>query len=60
MALDAVGLLDALELDARPRRRRLDGRHDRPDASPPATRTRMRSLTSIMSNTGARFSGQPR
>ncbi len=32
MARDTAGLLDALELDARPRRRRLDGRDDRPDA----------------------------
>ena len=32
MAEDTAGLLDELGHRARPRRRRLDGRHDRPDA----------------------------
>ena len=43
---------------ASPHRRRLDGRHDRPDAGRrhPAS---VRTLTSIMSTTGNRFKGQP-
>ena len=44
---------------ARPRRRGLDGRHDRPGRWPSAIRSGSRSLTSIMSTTGNRRVGRP-
>ena len=58
MAEDAAGLLERARARARARDRRLDGRDDRPDArgAPPAA---VRSLVSIMSNTGSAASGQP-
>ena len=43
----------------RPRRRRVDGRDDRPDRSPSSTRSGSVTLTSIMSTTGDRDVGQP-
>ena len=53
------GLLDHLEIDRRPRGRRLDGRDDRPDARRSSTRERVLSLCSIMSTTGNRRLGCP-
>ena len=57
MADDTVGLLDA-SARLRARRRCVDGRDDRPDARDRAPR-RVRSLTSIMSTTGAPGVAQP-
>ena len=59
MAADAVGLLDRARHRVRARRRRLDGRDDRPaDRHQPPGRAR--SLVSIMSTTGNRRVGMPR
>ena len=58
MADDGVGLLDGLGIDARARRRRVDGRDDRPDDRVPAPGPGA-VARSIMSNTGARWTGQP-
>ena len=55
MAEDTAGLLRELGPRARPRGRRLDGRHDRARCWRPSIPDHVRSLTSIMSTTGSRL-----
>ena len=60
MAADGIGLLDRARDRARARRRRLDGRHDRPDDGRRGIPDRVLSLASIMSNTGPLLEGHAR